>query len=412
MARAGLAYRGAVMGALLAHAAQAQSPPGAHLKPIYEFRGPVHGYAGNGATFTTGANGVVYGLSGPGSHRGGGIFALLPPAGGSGKWRLQQVFAFPAPQQLLYTPVGPPALDQDGNFYVEISIAGQVLRVAPPGPGETKYHVSVIATVGGYPSGGLTVGAGGVLFGTTQVGGSGQGSVFELTPPRGHGKLWHQTTLVSLSGADGNTAYGTVLQGPGGEVYAVTGYGGAGNGTVIMLTPPAGGSGAWAETVLHTFNLATDGGTPNAGLVRDAAGVLYGVAVEGGAGGYGTAFSLTPQQGGGYAYQVLHAFTGRPDAQSPAQPLVLQPGGTLLGTSEYGCLYGNELENGGCIFKLTPPRHGSTNWTEAPLYSFGLNTLHIGQYPYGNIVAAAGGIVGATGNGGAFDMGAAFLLTP
>jgi uncharacterized repeat protein (TIGR03803 family) len=47
------------------------------------------------------------------------------------------------------------------------------------------------------------------------------------------------------------------------------------------------------ETVLHNFEL-TDGAYPNAGLVRDAKGKLFGTTYLGGASDHGTVFELTP----------------------------------------------------------------------------------------------------------------------
>ncbi len=64
-----------------------------------------------------------------------------------------------------------------------------------------------------------------------------------------------------------------------GNLYGTTGAGGTyGYGTVFELTPAAGGG--WTEQVLHNFNDA-DGGKPQAGLILDAAGNLYGTTVRG-----------------------------------------------------------------------------------------------------------------------------------
>ena len=48
-------------------------------------------------------------------------------------------------------------------------------------------------------------------------------------------------------------------------------------GTVFELTPTKGGG--WTETVLHSFD-GTDGVSPSAGLIFDAAGNLYGTTNE------------------------------------------------------------------------------------------------------------------------------------
>jgi uncharacterized repeat protein (TIGR03803 family) len=53
---------------------------------------------------------------------------------------------------------------------------------------------------------------------------------------------------------------------------------------------------AHAQTfsTLYTFTGGSDGANPSAGLVRDAAGNLYGTTAWGGAYGYGVVFKLTP----------------------------------------------------------------------------------------------------------------------
>ena len=52
------------------------------------------------------------------------------------------------------------------------------------------------------------------------------------------------------------------------------------------------------EKVLHNFNSdGTDGSGPEAGLIIDAAGNLYGTTNEGGTYNYGTVFELTPAAG-------------------------------------------------------------------------------------------------------------------
>jgi uncharacterized repeat protein (TIGR03803 family) len=64
-----------------------------------------------------------------------------------------------------------------------------------------------------------------------------------------------------------------------------------GCGTVFKLKPPGATGGTWTETVLHSFT-GTDGADPEAGLIADASGALYGT-TGGGAGGNGTVFKLT-----------------------------------------------------------------------------------------------------------------------
>jgi uncharacterized repeat protein (TIGR03803 family) len=73
----------------------------------------------------------------------------------------------------------------------------------------------------------------------------------------------------------------------------------------------------WAaaqEKVLHNFNHdGTDGWRPEAGLIFDAAGNLYGTTSQGGSSGVGTVFELTPATGGTWTEKVLHSFGGGAD---------------------------------------------------------------------------------------------------
>ena len=47
-------------------------------------------------------------------------------------------------------------------------------------------------------------------------------------------------------------------------------------------------------TVLHSFTGGADGASPHAGLIRDAAGNLFGTTNVGGDSNYGTVFKFTP----------------------------------------------------------------------------------------------------------------------
>ena len=79
-----------------------------------------------------------------------------------------------------------------------------------------------------------------------------------------------------------------------GNLYGTTIAGGSSQcdcGVVFKLSPGAGGK--WKYTVLHTF-VGSDGAQPDANLILNGKGNLYGTTATGGAGGYGVAFELTP----------------------------------------------------------------------------------------------------------------------
>jgi uncharacterized repeat protein (TIGR03803 family) len=158
---------------------------------------------------------------------------------------------------------------------------------------------------GAYP--GLSIiDAGGNLYGETTQGGigcgTGCGTLFELSlQPDG---TWTQTVLHDFCSlpecADGESP-GPVVMDPEGNLYGITYLGGAyrncnGDGCGVVFELSTSGK----ETVLHNFTGGADGAFPSAGLLRDAAGNLYGVAQEGGntscypPHGCGVVFELTP----------------------------------------------------------------------------------------------------------------------
>ncbi len=158
------------------------------------------------------------------------------------------------------------------------------------------------------------------------------------------------------------------------------------------------------ETVLHSFRRAQE--FPANGLALDAQGNLYGSAGAGGVGcgttndGCGVIFKLI-SQGGQWHYQVLYAFQGGSDGNSP-NPVMLDAGGNIYGTTNFGGDY-----NCGTAFKLAPNSDGT--WTFSRIYEF--KGSPDGCNPTGRLILnTAGKIYGVTGTGG-FLYGVAFELT-
>jgi len=214
---------------------------------------------------------------------------------------------------------------------------------------------------------------------STGCGGSGCGTVFELTPKAGGG--WTEKVLHSFSEKDPvgfNPSSGVIFDSSG-NLYGTTsgggrfgcGYGGTLCGTVFELTPKAGGG--WTEKLLHSFKPdGKDGQNPRAGLIFDTSGNLYGTTWYGGSGacfdgnghGCGTVFELTPRAGGGWTEKVLYSFndSGK-DGIWPRASLIFDTSGNLYGTNFSGGVDGN-----GAVFELTRKPHGS--WTEKILHGF------------------------------------------
>jgi hypothetical protein len=144
---------------------------------------------------------------------------------------------------------------------------------------------------------------GGILFATFLVSAS-NGAAQNDSPTL--------TTLYSFRGQyseprDGSQPLGGLAVGSGGTLYGTTIFGGAygicvpgcgqpGFGMVFALTPPAGPGGTWSETVLLYFRGGKEGSNPTAGVAIGKRGVLYGTTLYNGYTGCGTVFALTPPE--------------------------------------------------------------------------------------------------------------------
>jgi len=221
------------------------------------------------------------------------------------------------------------------------------------------------------------------------------------------------TTLYSFDTRTGAAEPLTnVTVGSNGELYGITNFS---YGTAFELTPPKAPGGAWAFKVIYGFGPGYplgNGSNPEAGMVLDSSGTLYGtVSSVDAPNGYGAVFQLTPPTSGKlWTYAELAGFLKGRYKDNGATPW----GGVVFGSN--GALYGTATVGGvsgrGVVFELSAPAAGSTGWTETVLYSFtGQNGD--GANPYTGVVAAQDGtIFGTTTNGGTANHGTAFQLTP
>ena len=183
---------------------------------------------------------------------------------------------------------------------------GTVFELSPsPGGGWTETVVHSFNGVDGWgPRSALILDAGGNLYGTTEVGGvhtcsygpAGCGTVFEISPRVGGG--WTETVLHTFGHpTDGSHPWTGVTMDAGGNLYGTTLDGGVyGYGSVFEMSPREGGR--WSEAVLHSFNI-TDGLSPYGVPIVDRAGNIYGTTYVGGsgvicAGGCGVVWEITP----------------------------------------------------------------------------------------------------------------------
>jgi uncharacterized repeat protein (TIGR03803 family) len=253
--------------------------------------------------------------------------------------------------------------DNAGNLYSTAASGGDLACGSGSGCGvvfklditgrETVLHSFTGGKDGAFPAGpagGLVRDAAGNLYGTTQLGGDlacgngkGCGVVFELDA------TGRETVLHSFTGgADGSFPNASLVRDNAGNLYGTQlGAGGIGSGGGVVFKLGTTGR----ETVLHSFTGGANGSFPNASLVRDNAGNLYGTTQVGGdlACGSGFGCGVVFKLGSTGVETVLHRFTGGKDGAFPMGGLVRDNAGNLYGTS--GPVPG---VSGGVVFKLTP----------------------------------------------------------
>jgi uncharacterized repeat protein (TIGR03803 family) len=325
---------------------------------------------------------------------------------------------------------------------------GVVFKLDPFGT-ETVLHTFEDLNDGQYPAAGLTLGAGGSLFGTTLSGGTGNGggdgTVFKLDPSG------HETVLFAFNAntdfVGGASPVGNVVLDPAGNIYGATAGGGndgkcqpSGCGVIYKLNPVGG------EDVLHIFTgEGNDGSQPGAGPVRDSLGRLYFTTTHSALIGPGAAFRLTPHG----ELSVLEFPSGAGKPSRPVGPTFdvagnayipmlaggsgnaggidkVSPTGKLVGFASCdgtncsgpntgmvfdaaGNLYGtSQVSAGGAgnVFKLDTAGHLTA------IHNFSSQDGG-GYYPLAGLVKdSAGNLYGTTSKGGAFNYGVVFKITP
>jgi uncharacterized repeat protein (TIGR03803 family) len=204
------------------------------------------------------------------------------------------------------------------------------------------------------------------------------------------------------SPTDGSMILGGVLDAQG-NVYGITGYGGA--NTCYPGYPAPYGCGTivkWdttgKETVLHNF-AGTDGLMPFGGIVLDGQGNLYGTTYAGGnltcnsGEGCGTVYKLNLSTD---TLTTLHNFSGTPDGSNLEEPLLLDAQGNLYGTTDSGGTNSN-----GTVFKV------DSAGNETPIYSAPAGSEWAAEL---GSIDAQGNVYGTTRGGGADSQGSVFKI--
>ncbi|HKM62930.1 MAG TPA: choice-of-anchor tandem repeat GloVer-containing protein [Acidisphaera sp.] len=247
-------------------------------------------------------------------------------------------------------------------------------------------------TGGEYPYAGLTADSAGDLFGTTEYGGTNDaGTVFEIVKTNGTFAS-APTYLASLDDTSGTDPQAGLLIDSNGDLFGTTTYGGKDSAGTVFEIGKANGTYASTPTVIATFDSTKSGGTPYAALIADTAGNLFGTAYDGGSHGDGTVFEIV-KTNGTFAGKptVLATFDGGNGA-NPQGGLIEDSNGDLFGTTEYG-----GSDDVGTVFELV---NNAGSYTLKTLAKFdGAD----GAYPYSGLTVDANGDLFGTASGGGPD---------
>jgi len=325
---------------------------------LYRFQGGIDGAYPTSELISDGAS--LYGTAkGDGYHGGYGVVYKVSSAGQT------VLHAFTGgPDGSL--PLSGLTIDAAGNLHGTTLNGGDptcgngfgcgiVFKIDSAGAETVPYSFSD-GEDGGMPASTLLRDAAGNLYGTTRWGGLsscslGCGTVFEVD------SSGQETVVHHFSGKDGEWPDASLIQDSAGNFYGTTSFGGnlkcdppAGCGTVFKLDPTG------RFTTIHKFSGA-DGLFPYAPIVADTHGNGYGTTYSGGQFGFGTVYKIDRYG----QFSVLHHFTGGTDGGYPNAGLILDPAGSLYGaTTLYGgngtgqCSVNGHNLSCGTVFKLTP----------------------------------------------------------
>jgi uncharacterized repeat protein (TIGR03803 family) len=272
---------------------------------VFDAKGNLYG------TTTFGGGSTRCGASGCGT-----VFKLTPPAAGKTKWTETILHRFGSTAADGQEPeLGALVINAKGVLFGTTGNGGAhnegtAFELTPPAAGGTVWKETILHSFGGGGGGddggsvgGLVMDKTGALYGAAAEGGTGFGSIYKLTPPAAGKTAWTETSLYSFQTFDDcnnpssaliidktGALFGTALN--GGKTQPAPGVS---DGCAFALRLSAG---KWKETVIYTFTSspstpARQGAMPEAALIADAKGNLYGTTNVGGAFSDGTIFKLT-----------------------------------------------------------------------------------------------------------------------
>ncbi len=391
---------------------------GAKFKVLHSFGSSGDGALPYGPPLLAGGNlyGVtITGGTGMCSDYGCGMVYELSPSG-EGQWTESAVHDFTNQGGYGTGPVGNLVADPEGDLYgTTVGFGAVIFRLQP---GSDGWSISSVYSDAFGP--GLSIDKSGNIFGL--IGGGIYGAMGELSPSGGG---FNYTDLYNFCDPDncfiGGGRPNPVTMDAEGNLYGTTYDAGVKNEGVAYQVSrgatAANGTG-WAVRLMHTFGVSytpNDGRNPNGGLTVDRFGNAFGTTPVGGAGcpfpGCGTVYELSPvaSDAGVWQEKIIYDFPGDSSCAqgcAPAYNLVFDKAGNLYGINGGGltCPQGAPC---GMIYRLTPQKDGS--WKYSIVHKFNGTD---GAYPIGLAMDENGNLFGATENGGTYNEGTVFEITP
>jgi uncharacterized repeat protein (TIGR03803 family) len=334
-----------------------------------------------------GSDGYLYGTAASGGSSNGGAIFRVDQASGT----TTLVHEFSNASGEIHSP-GSLIEGADGILYGTSdfggsSNAGSIYRLNRDGTDFTILHDFTIGD--GWEPLSLIEGNDGKLYGLTDAGGAASvGTLFALDTD---GENF--TVVRSFGVPDGDGSHPKqLIEGRDGNLYGITLDGGA-HGVVYSGTLFKTRKDGSQYSILHSFQYnaftTTDGSIPE-GLTQETDGRIYGVTRQGGLYSNGTIFSVETN---GANYRIIQTFFN--DAGYHFSGLVEGPDGTLYGTTSTGA---------GSVYKINKDGSGY-----AVLYSPTSPTT----WPYGveSLVLDANGVIFGLGSGSQ-SLGGVFSLNP
>jgi uncharacterized repeat protein (TIGR03803 family) len=269
--------------------------------------------------------------------------------------------------------------------------AGTVFRLRQDGTGyEILHGFDASCREGTRPEVGVVETGGGLYGITSQGGNSGRGTLFRL---QNTGTNYLDFYAFGAGGNDGRATYSRVIEGNDDLLYGTCSRGGNQDEGIIYKVRKDGSD----YRILHHFDFGA-GMEPFGSVIESADGMLYGTTRHGGASDCGTIFRLQKDGGG---FMSLRSFTTNSGAG--AYPL----DGVIEGTD--GKLYGRTVSGGNrdasAIFRVARDGAGYSL-----IHSFDFALPQDSMAPSPLIEARDGQIYGTTAGEGTSKTGSIFRL--